>query len=529
MSLLSVLLENADNVPPLASQSTLVMVIPLLMLFALYTFINILHFWSRREFEPIKSRRPVLILLYITSIATHTIARNINREIGFSSAVSCGASMSIPLTLLALQNLMFVLRAVILHLDLILNQYSVQIYGTLKVTFCFLKEQKDNELVTGQSDNEQQQEQQIPFILRYRKHYNTKNMVLSILVLLVLQMFVVVIPLNGITEIAMASRNSAKCLEVQIYVGYAAFLTSMFELFIFVLIIVKIRRIEENFEIKRELVRSAVAFLISAVLQGVNAGMDLLPELMFANVFRFRGYQLFDVLFPMWYVIYRAIHLPTVMTYEWQESSGKLRDFSNMAPSQSCSIQDLLDLLNNIEGFSLFQEFLKKEFAVENLLFWNDVERFKFGTIKASEIFALYIDEDAPLRVEIPDHIRDSIKKEFKKVMKEEDVGARTRMKSMQKALLDQPHMDQLAKLPISSLESNKTLFSYAQTEVLRMMFQDPFTRFRQTPEYLQFRNPGNSKDGSPSPAAAVGHQQKKFQFRVTSSKSIMPQRSLLK
>jgi hypothetical protein len=456
----------ASDLPALGSQATLMMVVPLLMFFAIYCVLNFLHFWSRREFEPIRSRRPLIVLFYMASIATHTIARNINREIGFSDAVPCGASMSIPLTLLALQNLMFILRAVILYVDLFVNKYSIMLYGSLKL--------KQTQLLEGP-------EKEIPWLLKYRKYLTTEYFSLCILVLLFFQMFIVVIPLNGSPAIATASRNSPLCMSVQVYVGYAAFFVSMFEILVFAVILINLQRTTENFGIKKELVLSAIAFTVSAVLQGANAILNLQPEEMFARTLKFRGYQLFDVLFPMWFVLYRAIQLPTLMTYEWEEMSGKLRDFTKLDQENKLKIKDLTSLLNHPDGFVLFQNFLKKELAVEFALFWKDVERYKRGEVTASEIFSLYISENAPLFVNIPSEMRTDIIWQFNKDVKVD--SDRSRIKSVQKALLQFPSMTEMSEVTVPKVD----IFKAAQAEVLRVMFSDAFVRFRKTPEYTRF------------------------------------------
>ncbi|CAG8510103.1 1387_t:CDS:2, partial [Dentiscutata heterogama] len=97
----------------------------------------------------------------------------------------------------------------------------------------------------------------------------------------------------------------------------------------------------------------------------------------------------------------------------------------NLLPSTSQNSQsNFRSILNNILALNYFQKFTIREFSVENLLFWLDIELFAAGTcdiednyfedqqtaiIHARYIYLTYISSNAPLQVNLSDEIRKDI------------------------------------------------------------------------------------------------------------------------
>ncbi|CAG8520661.1 13236_t:CDS:2 [Dentiscutata erythropus] len=97
----------------------------------------------------------------------------------------------------------------------------------------------------------------------------------------------------------------------------------------------------------------------------------------------------------------------------------------NLVPSTSQSSQsNFSSILTNILALNYFQKFTIREFSVENLLFWLDIELFAAGTcdiednyfedqqtaiIHARYIYLTYISSNSPLQVNLSDEIRKDI------------------------------------------------------------------------------------------------------------------------
>ncbi|CAG8652865.1 18216_t:CDS:2, partial [Racocetra persica] len=113
----------------------------------------------------------------------------------------------------------------------------------------------------------------------------------------------------------------------------------------------------------------------------------------------------------------QPIHSPTSFV---SDSHLSLNPISVSQSSQS----NFRSILSNVLALNYFQKFSIREFSVENLLFWLDIELFAAGTcdiednyfeeqqstiIHAKYIYLTYIGANAPLQVNLSDEIRKDI------------------------------------------------------------------------------------------------------------------------
>jgi hypothetical protein len=102
----------------------------------------------------------------------------------------------------------------------------------------------------------------------------------------------------------------------------------------------------------------------------------------------------------------------------------------------------------------MFNVFLKKELADENIQFWVAVNNFKsdVSNAAAKDLYDKYISESAELQVNVPGKMRKQVNK---LVAGEAAVGA--------------------------------DIFEGCQTEIYKLMVRDNFARFKKTPEFKDF------------------------------------------
>lgn len=115
---------------------------------------------------------------------------------------------------------------------------------------------------------------------------------------------------------------------------------------------------------------------------------------------------------------------------------------------------ELKHILAHPTGLSMFNVFLKKELADENIQFWVAVNNFKsdVSNAAAKDLYDKYISESAELQVNVPGKMRKQVNK---LVAGEAAVGA--------------------------------DIFEGCQTEIYKLMVRDNFARFKKTPEFKDF------------------------------------------
>jgi hypothetical protein len=128
-----------------------------------------------------------------------------------------------------------------------------------------------------------------------------------------------------------------------------------------------------------------------------------------------------------------------------------------------------------------FEQFLRKEISVENLLFYQDVLAFKKGKISADEIFQTYISRNSLLQINISDKIRRDLSIAFNENLnldQSSDIIFRS-YNSNARSISSQ------LKRPSASLLMNKNknsvnfaIFDSAVEQIYRLLLNDSFQRF---------------------------------------------------
>jgi len=147
-------------------------------------------------------------------------------------------------------------------------------------------------------------------------------------------------------------------------------------------------------------------------------------------------------------------------------------------------LTSLRGLLQTSAGFESFKKFLTKEFSVENILFWAEVDSFRRLTREAASIsdcrdmahaiYQKYIENDAPFMVNLPSNVTSKLNQGMRH---EYGMPGST----------PEDHVDYEYETHPSwppEVLATPTIFDAAQNNIFLLMHSDSFKRFQGTEEY---------------------------------------------
>jgi hypothetical protein len=283
--------------------------------------------------------------------------------------------------------------------------------------------------------------------------------------------------------------------------SYSRVLVSIYSIFCviipLILMLYTMRGFEDNFFIKREFKWSIVAAVVNAICSFLGSWSVTSSELNRLNISSIIGGMI-----PLFFYIFISIYLVIF----WSHSSKSRLNKSLLNTSYDMSVNsvspsiesprstrtvkdDLKIMLRNQDAREKFFEFLKKEFAVENL---NQRESWEY----AHEIYEKFIDPKGQLAVNICDSIRKPLARIFaSQAQTIPDSLQMQRIDSSKKKEIDleinlglrSPSKENSKKsLNDTTIPDNFSadIFECAQLEILTLLALDSFLRFKQTPEF---------------------------------------------
>ena len=150
------------------------------------------------------------------------------------------------------------------------------------------------------------------------------------------------------------------------------------------------------------------------------------------------------------------------------------------------NINTLEGLLSDDEGFTSFKEFLSKEFSVENLLFWKEVDLYRKKKARgadatellpeAQSIYAKYIIPHSPYEVNLPGHIVKDLQKDLKEKFMGSTDDSRAAILRDASGLESENVRIDLAITP--------TIFDAAAKNIFNLMETDSYQRYVVSDEY---------------------------------------------
>jgi len=244
----------------------------------------------------------------------------------------------------------------------------------------------------------------------------------------------------------------------------------------------KLRQVVDAFKIKEELKYTAaiaiIVFIPWAVFNNLSAARTVNNETFpFRTMFLLIGVNVAICLSTIW-PLYRSYVLDDTLGVTLEEQGD---------------LTTLLGCLNDKGGLMGFKKFLTKEFSVENILFYEEIEEYRTKKrrgsndpleliAEAQRIYAKYIINDSPFQVNLPDVIikdlEDKLKELFASVARQ-DEKALASVPSPSRAL-----SVELGQNGILSKRDPPTLFDHAQENIFKLMNSDSFPRFQRSEEY---------------------------------------------
>jgi len=248
---------------------------------------------------------------------------------------------------------------------------------------------------------------------------------------------------------------------------------------VFVVFAFAMRAVVENFRIKEELKWT-----------GLLAIAAVIPWLIFNNAAKTVNTTIFP--FSTLFVVI-AVSVAFLLSTLWPLYRSITQAQATMLDMET--IPDNMDTLTGIlstpSGVESFKKFLTKEFSVENILFYLEVEDFRratkevFDTGKkdnqdsltqlmglAQRIHAKYIMTDSPFQINLPDSVVDQLKadlvREFKPGVERKPLMERVSSKSEDNELGGDSY----------GIRTPPTLFDAAQKNIFNLMSTDSLPRY---------------------------------------------------
>lgn len=158
-------------------------------------------------------------------------------------------------------------------------------------------------------------------------------------------------------------------------------------------------------------------------------------------------------------------------------------------------LKELAEVLNDSEGHEILFEFMKKEFAIETILFLDSCRRFKetpsVDVFQAKKIYIEFIAADAPLSINISHVSREKLHKIFRP--KKKDIFKSPReMFSPRRLTISVSTGVSVVPQEIKTFDDENKIsfecFDAAEKEILKLVAFGPFARLQLQPEYKEWR-----------------------------------------
>jgi len=248
----------------------------------------------------------------------------------------------------------------------------------------------------------------------------------------------------------------------------------------------KLRQVVDGFKIKEELrLTGIVAICVCIPWIGFNnwakrINNEVFP---FSTFFLLVGVSVAFGLSTLW-PLYRSYFAPPMIEDRF-----------------SRDLDTLQGLLSDKEGLASFKQFLTKEFSVENILFYEEIEEYRAKKRHQTEIqllgdaqkiYAKYIITDSPFQVNLSDLITKDLEKQLKDIFSA--AGADTGVKSESSSKNIIPLQPSAQPNPYMLNRDPPTIFDKAQENIFKLMNTDSFPRYARSDEYLELTKKKNAE-----------------------------------
>lgn len=449
------------------------------------------------------------MVAYVSAMFAFAVFRTAVRE--FNPDISCGVYFAIGFALLLFFNVLLLFRCWLLYVDFVVNRDSQKILNKRRRKTRLLLKQSMRKFDVEEDDDDDFnrvafEKLQIPedtWWFRNRAWFNQKKKLRTLIALVYV---IIALPpvLVCLTVGGTFSRNDSNCNQKSQISNVVFLSTYSINSVALIASLLSLRSlVQETLGLKQELTRTIIAMVISTISQIVLVvRTDIEND--FANVFGFYGYQVIEMVLPTTYIIYQTFYIPFLNSGGTFSTSTLFQDNlpaekRNNPGEQTLTSEALIgtdamrELLKDREFSKLFQEFLTLELNAHNLLFFKDVESYKQRRLSGREINGLYLSENAPLRI----RLQQSTRKQIQSCFYTANEKLPPRNISVENVALELSNSVPASQASFTDeslirkdlqQDKDRAAFDQAQEEVLKILIQDGFCRFRMTDAYRDWK-----------------------------------------
>jgi hypothetical protein len=465
---------EANMTPTVSTDYTPYVLIPVLSVFSVYVFIGVTWFWLRRDFQPIRARKVSLAIGTVLGFWTAGMTININR--GFPTAVSginCLVSVSVPVCSTAAALTLLVMRALLLNVQIAHAETGIQIVNNRSGVLDEEKESPRGKYASQSVMGKIGSSGQFKFKFLSSKSFcknlflvDSKYWIKWIVPLILVQWILLVLvyfkELGGTSYL----RSDMECQRFinPNFSRASFFIINGMHMSVLLFLVIRLWTFHDRRGIRTELIQITFVYAFVCAVQVANSVSGDVLENDFFTVLGFRGWMIIQLILPYSVVALVSMYIPTKATYRL--SNDSLGDLTGGSLAQELQI-----VVDTPELLAAFEEFLKSELSVENILFIKDLRNFKKGLISALDVYNMYLKPGSFLCVNVSSKTRNKLVARF-----ELKPGAEVTTRNS----LIEP-----------SALSSDLIFEAAEEEVMALMKNDSFVRFRMTEEYRKLKLDG--------------------------------------
>lgn len=483
--------------------------------FALYGLWN---YWRRRKSFPINVREPILVIVIqiLQLKATFSLCLPL---LGFVNArFNCfGYTLATAESMVVMA--LMTLRYALLYFWSVITNLAMEFHSGHET----LKNKRTKAEVKAIKNE---------WILRNRHRFNRKFWMGAVFVYAVL---LCAIPWSVITfsvpGFATSNFQDPICQKAISNIVFFYQIYGAFTVFQVGFLWFKVRKIPENFRLVEELALITYVGVYILMLNGCRIFLNLISPDAFTKYLESYSYTLLGTFIvsslPQYCLAYSQLYLAVRWSREHEKAMSfherkSLSEYSSIHPTE-WQRRKFLELIEDPTGSQYFKEFLKKEFSVENFLFWKTVEKFKkmysgdgYNELLLQKhvlkIYNHFMSSFSPLMINISSQCKQRIQQRLgiKDVLPSKGIGIRKAVISSATSTSTAPKTQDMDDVELEEVEDDASLdypsisvavcspldpeepidtmvFDEAEREIFNLMFTDSFSRYRLSDEYQEF------------------------------------------
>jgi hypothetical protein len=435
-----------------------------LSLIGVYYLISATMFWVRRNQEPIRARKPKLVLFSLTSYFIYGIMKCLVHAFK-NPLLKCAMTVIVEKLLEVTAYSLVLLRIGLLYLDFVVANKSEKFVFNTRAT-----------AVSIHSAD-------IPLYLRIRKFMKTRVRRLLVLGGIVIFLLGAVMAVYGwkLFPLINADYLDPACIDSQEYIRAVEIPTELIINGFIGIAAFRLWKVQEHFGIFKEVITVVACLLFKDIF--LLADVQGTIEPMLAQAAGVQYYQLLEIMVPVIGMTIISLNYQSYLVDQWNNVLKEAVPGAQYEDHDPQELAEFLEILNTQRGYFAFSNFAMLDLASERLLFWRDIENFRKKDVSAREIYDTYLSADAPLHVKLSSDVFAKISEFFERIEDRHLNRTSSIRGSISVRLLDSKDPEQGHKVV-----SITNVFDEAQNEIFLNLFQTSYGRFKMTDEYKRIK-----------------------------------------